>query len=372
MFYSVLKLSALISMSLVDATPADVLSQIERETQFKAFDNLSLNANWKESSNGRPTRWEEQTLHADKLGRLRMTTRGGPFEVNGNRGRDADQSEVTDRIYDGEKTATVEFFSKKDRVGKPIQGPKPSAGYRPVQIQQGMWPAGYDLFGGYHNPLTFVGNEAVAGLVESFAAGREVSLSAVNGQAGTHILEFTRDKGREVFGSVRGEALLDSKRGWLPIRVDALDEKGRVVRRATCEYLHTSNGFWVPTRGSMKHFGSRALNETPLWETQFDVKQVVLNDPRFDDSAFQIVLPPDTPVSDIRYGVVYRVGDEQVLGNQLKLLAEKALQEQQETRELIAGRTPWLGRWIFLGITAMVILAVFSFAIRRRVRASGR
>jgi hypothetical protein len=345
------------------AQPAPDVLVKRLEGQATTFENVVLEGTWTELSNGIVSRWEEQKIYSDSLGRYRMWTQGGRYN-NGTRDRDANAPDELERVYDGEKTATISYFRNKDRLGKAattaLQGP----GYRTAQVHDGTFPPRGIV--DYRNPLTIVVGEVIAGLKECIAAGREASLAATEDDRDLFRLVLSRDGRNEAVHGARMVALLDSTKGWLPVHVDAVDPKGRVLRRSTCDYDATARGLWAPRHGSLKHYGTRQLGETPVWEWRFDVKKVVLNNPSFDETVFNITLSPDTAVSDIRYGVTYRVGDDEVLGNQLTALAERARQERNESAAGAPEQQLSTGRTVFLVANILLVLVLNQARPKRR------
>ncbi len=104
------------------------------------------------------------------------------------------------------------------------------------------------------------------------------------------------------------------------------------------------------------------------------MEKLKVNDPDFDQSVFVAVLEPDTAVSDLRYKVTYRVGDERVLTDQLKALAEEAKRVAPPETVLTplepAKRSNWFYLLVFLN--ALLLLgAASAWLIRRRGNAKG-
>jgi hypothetical protein len=103
---------------------------------------------------------------------------------------------------------------------------------------------------------------------------------------------------------------IDADRGWTISKIQTFDANGRTIRTIEISFELDAGGQWTPMSGSHKHYGNRPVEQGPLWEWRFATAYARRNDPGFDFTVFDILLEPDTAVSDIRFGVAFRIGDQ--------------------------------------------------------------
>ena len=86
---------------------------------------------------------------------------------------------------------------------------------------------------------------------------------------------------------------------------------------------------WVPVRGRHIHWGDRDRKATPYFDWRFETTKAVYNDPSFDQHVFDIRLKPDAAVSDTRYRVTYRIGEDEAVAADLARYAADARKEAE-------------------------------------------
>ena len=134
----------------------------------------------------------------------------------------------------------------------------------------------------------------------------------------------------------------------------------------------TNSGFWYLKKGTLRYFHDRSEQETPLWEMRFEVTECKINEPDFDEEIFKIALHPDTAVSDLRYGVNYRIGTENTYTTQLAALSQAALDAKKADPDGLGPRvsTPPTsgrrGRWILFWVNVAIVAAVVGVLVVRR------
>jgi hypothetical protein len=323
--------------------------------------NIVVRSSYEELSDGLPAGWEDLVVFRDDLARIRLEYTAGSLSSDGRRLK-VNPNVV--EVYDGEKTAHIEYDATLDRLGKKPETASAPFGYRWAQIHDGSWPPPHGL--AFHrDPWSSISAPVMRALSILRERGQDLkTLSAAN-KNGVLRFEFLIP---DDANDLRAEVTIDSAKGGNVTRVDEFSPAGRLVRVSECDFRLNGDGIWVPKNGSFKTFGlkDRPNNSVPIVEWRYVVHEVKVNDPAFDEKVFDIVLEPDTAVSDIRYGVSYRVGNEKVMSAELSRLAEVAKETAAKAEAPLSPiSSNWSsGRiWALVG-TAAVIVAVLLLRTR--------
>lgn len=348
------------------ATEAPTLKELLANIQSyeQSIENLHSETKWEKHKQGRFQFEDVVTHYKDELGRMRVIV--SHIAISNKSGeRVAPEKKSDELLFDGEKTVSLAYFP--DRVTatgfKPkITLTKDNLGYRRAQIFEGMWPPGVGprtihnaLFYGFGSCLDWI-KEVEAGK----AKGKVVSLDDEG-----KLFEFIYEPSDSPVVK-RFKVIIDSSRGWIVTQILGLgDTDDEVFYKRETEYSKLKNGLWAAKSGVKQSWAKG--EEKPSVETRFTVQKVALNDEKFDESVFDIVLLPKTAVSDIRYGVSYRVGQEKVFDNDLAQLAEKAkMNEELGLAQAPIAKGPGALRLILLLLANGTVLAVAVFYISRR------
>jgi hypothetical protein len=332
--------------------------------------NVSPTTEWEEYQQApggaqQKIRWEQQTIYADNLGRIRIISKKGTYDPTGSKVPD-DQAEIQ-QAYDGEKTTELYFSPNRDREGTLLRKSdigKPGSGYRTASIYNGLHPAprGPAM---WRNPLTFM-DEAVTSEVRR-ALEQKSPPSVTANPDGTYHLTYsvtTNEPNRLTY-----TATLDPKRDWVVKTIRCTGKSGNLLSESQCEYRSLAKDIWVPTEGFHRSWPSTGGKEqAPKLDWRYKVSQIKVNDPSFPRNAFEIVLPDGTIVNDTRYGVQYRVGTKAQLDSSLKKLADTAL-ATEPPRPAPSGAER-LAIWILVLANAIAIGTVATLYMVRRARAS--
>jgi hypothetical protein len=341
-------------------TAEEVLEQVKSSSH--ALEDAVIRATWEELVDGKLTAWEDQAIFWDNLGRMRLTYEWGRYDSEGNRVVSAEQAKVSDTLYDGELVVHQESFPNRDRLGKILKEPARAAGYRAAIVADGKAPLRRDLEA-HRNPLTYLVDSTVRDLEAAVAAGRPLTLQTVESGKKSFAVGFNEPPDTQ-YPFCRSVVYIDGERDWSITKLESFDENDHLVRAIEFEYNRQENDFWVPARGSHKHWGKRSQETAPAWEWRFTAKQCSINDPAFDENVFAAVLAPDTAVADTRFQVNYRIGSEKATVEDLARFAERARAQPVEAPEL--GRKPL--QYFLLGsfLLAAVILGLRWWARRTR------
>jgi hypothetical protein len=328
-----------------------------------------VRAHWQDFTNGQEVGWEEQRVFTDNFGRIRLQFKQGTISEDGTRQQDPSQPSSYDTLFDGEMLLDQRAFAGRDRLGGPTLSADSDSIYRHVQIFDAK-DLGRGLADSQRNPLTFGVIDFSGRLAESRSAGRNITIAKVAGDQSLYSLAFERSPEMDPAGVAATVAIVDGGKGFLPLRIESTDESGRVIQRFELAYDRLEDsGIWVARRLSRQTFDPVASTVVPQSETRGVVDEIAINDPQFDESHFVAKLEPDTAVSDLRYRVDYRIGDEAVLSGQLDALAEEAKRRVPPVLPLVQpqqSRIVWIV-WINL-IALAVAGAVWAVRLRRAAR----
>ncbi|MEK6261970.1 MAG: hypothetical protein AABP62_25510 [Planctomycetota bacterium] len=317
-----------------------------------------VQSTWEDFEKGQPTRRDRQTNYQDSLGRRRLQLQSETPQKDGTWIPHAQVPYLWDQLFDGELTASMTFDPRKDRDGSaPNKGAK--TGYRSAQVFDGAKDVDQ-----LRSALTFAnGNITV---LES-ALQNKIPIEVKNETEKKVAFHFTDDKSGKLWIF---EA--DKSRDWIPTMIARVDQAGKAILRTELEYATTGTGFWYPKKGIHRYHHDQPESETPLWEMRFEVTECKINEPDFNEDIFKIVLHPDTAVSDLRYGVNYRIGTENTYTTQLAALAKSALDSQKANPDGLGERVPLTpprdgrGRWILVWVNVAILAVIVAFVVSRR------
>jgi hypothetical protein len=139
-------------------------------------------------------------------------------------------------------------------------------------------------------------------------------------------------------------------------RIVAKDANGKDAMTQSIQWKKNALGAWLPDSGLYS-----ARQGTTEW--RFRVEDCRPDDPTIGDTDFQVEFPPNALVNDIRYGVMYRIGQDRAMDDQLAALAADALdaRKRRAERTVVAhGRSSglYIGLAAVGGAIAAVILGV--------------
>jgi peroxiredoxin len=212
-------------------------------------------------------------------------------------------------------------------------------------------------------------------LSELLASGTAVTVEPVSGQQDAYELRYQRDPKNDE-DRMTHQVIVDAGKGWAVTRHEQFFPNGKSARRRTCEYLRTPNGVWMPAKGQIRNLWG---GETTGLDWRFTVRRIVVNSPGFDQSVFDIRIPPKFYVTDMRQKVSYWVGEAAVSGGDLTRLAQQSRPPQSEPRQVRSQQTevpPEKTLWMqALGIVASVLsialLALMGWAAWGVIRKRG-
>lgn len=354
------------------ASEAPTLKELLANIQSyeKSIENLYSETKWEKHKQGRLQFEDVVTHYKDELGRMRAIVLH--IAISNESGeRVAPEKKSNELLFDGEKTVSLAYFPDRATATgfkTEITLTKDNLGYRTAQIFEGMWPPKVGprtirnaLFYGFGSCEDWI-KEVENGK----AKGKLVSLDDEG-----KLFEFIYEPLESSFVK-RYKILIDASRGWIVTRILGLGETDdEVLYKRETEYSELKNELWAAKSGVVQSWAKG--EEKPSAETRFTVQQVALNDENFDESVFDIVLLPKTAVSDIRYGVNYRVGQEKVFDDELAQLAEKAkkakLNEELGLAHTPIAKGPRAFRFIWLILINGIVLTVVVFFLFNRRRA---
>lgn len=337
-----------------EPTPEDILRHLRAREE--GLENLALTARWWEYEHGTLVGTEVQTIHMDALGRIR---------VQHEHGAPGSPLRKLDDLYDGELTVNFVDDPNRNRLGEPQTDATKAEGERYVAaiIHDGLHRGGPRR---HRNPFTFF--DVSGDLSRTLAGGGEVDVEP----EGSLIKLECRLAPEDDPYRIQHRILIDSAKGWAVTSHEQYYPDGRLAARKTCEELTHSNGIWVPVRGDRKSWSVNG-SETPSREWRFSVESVKANDPNFDESVFEVALPPGTYVSDTRFHQSYTIGSESASSDALTELGQQAVAEQEEQRQRLeqqhyemAGGSHWL-RYTLIALSVLVVGAAIAVWVWRKI-----
>jgi hypothetical protein len=364
---------AITTFPIAVPTAADVLHLMQhREEQVE---NLALTAVWSNYERGRLVKTERQTIHQDRLGRIRVQ-----YEVV----RPGGEPTWRDELFNGEITLKAVDGLAINVLGEKNLGKSHAPGdqYRHAFIYDGSPPG--QSPSSHRNAFTTTHGGVVSGLERVLTSGGVITVSQVADSAMLFELQFQLPAEVDKY-HLQHVVVVDASKGWVVLSHEQFfPDSNKLSSRRTCEYVEDPTGIWVPSHGSLKVWGAGGSDgsDVPVWEWAFRVEKIVVNDPNFDEGVFVPSLRPGTYVSDLRHGAHYRVGDEGAIDEQLTLLAQQARAEEaanlqrieDERKRLEASESGWrIGsglRFWLVAINVVVVAAIVAVWYYRRKAAA--
>jgi len=286
----------------LDAKPV-LASLIARQ---KAVQNQVFRSVWLDFEKGEPAGWEIQEVYRDDLGRERLKRH---FKHSGAHDLDTKTALFRDAVYDGELTADITFDPKKPAPA----GSENSKGSWSAIVNPGKYPAGEGQ-SRHRTPFTFGQDSVIRQLQE--LNPQDIGMFEVDGK---DLIEL-----RFAWRGEENRVVLDQGNGPVITRFEWTDSQGG-RHLGIIDYDHESDGPWLPASGSIRAWDPHIdINATPSREVRFKATYGKINDPNFDDSIFELELPPLTYVVDSRHAIAYRTETEKQYARDLAQLAVKA------------------------------------------------
>ncbi len=315
-------------------------------------------------------RWEYNKIYSDDLGRFKVFQKKGSFNSKNERVPDDEAERYV--LYDGEKTIVYSYFPKWDRRGIPIKGDIKNRsnntlklGYRRASIFDGMYPRSGGPRGHTRYALMFMkSHERVK---KSLSRATEIKVIPHTDWKGIYDLELYLPE-PTTLDQASIKMTVDATRDWIVTRGEQrVKARGRGTE-SWCSYEKATEDFWLPKKGCMKEWENwydLPMNRKLRREVTFSVEEAKVNDPNFPPNVFEVILEPDTAVSDLRYHVDYRVGEEAVVDAKLKSLAERALAEEtQAEKELLKRHANPIKPWLRLMLVVSTVVLVTILILR--------
>ncbi len=303
-----------------EITAEEILSRL-RVLQ-DSLENLTVTSRWEEYAQGNLIASSEETIAKDGFGRIRVRSIVGPPGAS---------HIVSDRTYNGEFLVTFRDDPNRNRMGAEHtdQTRKDGERHRTAIISEGL---GADGVGPnrHRNPFHFTIGWVIDTLDALQHSGGDVAVESVEGEQEAYVVRFRAPEDRDPSGNLHS-VFIDPAKEWVITRHEVHDSSGALRSLETFEYAADSGGIWLPKSGSSKNWGTSGPDQEPAREWRFEVKEIRYNDPEFDDSVFEVSLPPGTYVTDNRYRVSYWVGEASAVTRDLAELAQQAAAEQAAT-----------------------------------------
>ena len=302
-----LPIRSLLALSIIALaqTPASAetpsLSQILKKLQAcrDIVENLRIETVWEEFEGGEPSAWEEGYICRDKSGRICVRYSHGRGALG------TGEKLVVDDTFNGKVTVRFSKDPTRNHLGEPLEpGEKPNPGdcHRSAFIYDGVFPKKGGLTS-HRNPYGCMDVPLIRDLSGLLENGKAIAVEAVESEKGVYELRYRLDP-KDDPHNLEHRVRIDVGKGWVVTRHEQFFPNGKSARLKTCEYKQDARGRWVPTKGRfMNLWGS----DVPDLDWRFKVNRIVVNDPEFDESVFDVTLKPGTYVSDIRYDDSYWV-----------------------------------------------------------------
>ena len=205
------------------------------------------------------------------------------------------------------------------------------------------------------------------------AADGPVEIREIVGEVGLYEVLYQLPP-EEDSQQVKQRCVVDETKGWLITAYELRSSKtDELIGQFTQELQQDDQGVWLPKSGVWQNWFKSAPTEPPDMEWRFTVNSIKLNDPDFDDTIFEPKLKPGTYVNDNRHGVVYTVGDETAIGDQLTTLAQEAAAKDAERLRLLSQQSVDLNKssgsnvsWMVLANVALLAIIGVVWWMRRR------
>lgn len=316
----------------------------------QAIKNASFKVTWKDSIDGTLRQYSVVKIVYDSLGRIRMTEIDKGFydkaggQVSSRKGR-------KDSSFDGEKSVVMNTNTDFDASDKPID-PHQDEVVRNAVIADAMDDAG-KWRTATRNPLRNNSRHLVVRLDALARLGQTIALSPIQYAGEEAVVARFQQGGVDV------TATLDPKRSWALRDLIEKDSMGTITKHYHAEYAQSKEGLWLPFLGTTMFLHEkmeppvvkppkvkggkpevvRARGKAPIMQKEewvFELSDLVINDPRFDESVFTIFLPTGTLVSDLRFKTAYRIGEAKATDAELRRLASFARDNPESIRKAIS------------------------------------
>lgn len=307
-----------VAATLHGETTENILQAIRDHS--RSLENVSVTSEWRSHIEGQQSTWETQRFAWDDLGRRYLRQETGPLSENGDFLRSADPV-VTVIIFDGEVVADSKYYSELNRVGSPPKkGEK--KGYYAVIVASADSPVRRSL-NSMRNPLEYINNAAIP-LLEEAVASDSASVRPIQDDK---FLISIKAPAHEDADFNRCEITVITSPHYAISKVAKFGVNDHLNSELVYTYTTQDGQVLVPKEGQHVHWGDRSDKQKPYFDWSFNVSEVRYNTPSFDESIFDIRIPPDAAVSDTRYKVAYRVGEEEIVGAILSDYAKDAKQK---------------------------------------------
>lgn len=341
-------------------TPEEILGELRsRRAQMQ---NLVVECRWREYQDGTLTGIEKAAIYKDDLARVRLQ-----YDY----GQEGHPLRGVDDLFNGEITVSAIDDPALNRLGEPHTDESIQADERYLMafVHDGLFPPGTGP-DSHRNPYTFLDESVMADIAHSIEAGSDVKISRRDGTPG--VFELRYPSGQQGVNRMHNFVALNVNKGWVVETHEQYSPDGtKLMARKHCRYEADSRNNWLPRSGAWQYWGTKDVNAPPAMEWQFEVDRIVLNDPGFDESIFEVSIKPGTYVNDVRNDLTYWVGEEQAAGDDLVALAQEALaqkEEQQRRLQPPAANPDRRNLWILLGVNAVVAILLVAVWYRLRSR----
>jgi hypothetical protein len=334
-----------------------------------SISNASIKCTWKSEMDGTAPSFEMQEVTFDDLGRARIRS---VLEHNvPKEGADIDNPDFHETIFNGEVLAYIKKYSSLNSSGLPVKKGE-SPGYFPVILSDAK-SALRDSLDATRNPITF-GFNTVIPIVENMIEAEATPNIVINGDIHTFKATFIPDGQKE--DRVVELELKVTELFCLPVSMTVLTMSNVVSVDYSAQFTFTEAGQWLPAQGSYIIWGDKGREGKPYLSWSYDVLSAKINDPRFDASIFDIVLPPEAAVSDTRHNITYRLGEDSLAAENLDKLAVEAkafmsktgrsLDLSSTTEPLSSGWNKW--RLVILSLNVVLIAFLLHLLAKRRIK----
>lgn len=348
----------------VPPEPAELIKKLTEARQ--AIQNVRTKCVW-HSREGGTVVSQSQEFFWDDLGRRRIITQlvpgaGQPASL------ELDRDCVTDTTYDGELVALCKSYPYLNRVGKdPETSEEKKLGYSPVIIGDASSSI-RSLLEGERNPFEYVSNAVIPAMQEAIKH-RSVSVSPVD-REGVLRAEITNEH-IGTTGVAKSVIEIVPERQWLVTSVKGYSPQGDCINSINFKYRQQADGLWVPTEGEHRIWNPDAPPPTgePIIDWNCEVQEAQYNDPKFDAGVFAITLKADAAVSDTRYNITYRVGDQEANTAQMQRYVTDAINKVNRREPESIGKTSRSRIPMILTINVLTLLAgaaIYVFSARRK------
>lgn len=347
-------------------TASEVLAKLRARRE--SVRNVRLEARWQEYEKGRPSRWSEDRICRDNLGRIRIICYHGSGAIG------TGPRKMVNDLFNGEMTIQELRDPTRDHFGKSLKSDRqlnsPSRFWVAI-INDGEWPPQGGL-SSHRDPLTCVDGPVINDLSKLISSGTSVVVKPVGKQQDLYEVRYKLDSKSDP-DHLERRFMVDAAKGWVITRYEQSFQNGKSARLIVCDYkANNVSGLWIPAKGQFLNLWGK---DVPDLDWRFSVRGCVVNDPAFDESIFDIKLTKGVYVTDNRYKVSYTVGEDVVSGDDLAGLAERAREAEDARRKPrgivddTRGGLRWYRRALVgVGAGVGIFLVVIAFVRRKMLR----